>query len=334
MNIGSVAVPAGAGLSPMAGVTDLPFRVLCHRFGSAFAVSEMLSAKGYLYAPKDFRAHHELLAHSGEEGLTALQLFGHDADLMAEAANQLQDAGFAWIDVNMGCPARKIVSNGDGSALMKDPKAAGAILSAMAKRVRVPLTVKFRAGWSEESVNAVEFAKVCADSGVAAVTVHPRTRDQFYSGRADWDVIRQVRRALPPRVKVIGNGDVTDGDSALRMLRETGCDAVAVGRAAQGNPWVFRQILCALSGEAFSRPAAADRMRAAQEHFDREIALRGEKGAVLEMRKHIAWYMSGLRNSARLRARVNTLSSAEEVKAVLDEAARTLSDAQERGLNE
>ncbi len=316
MQIGNIEIPVGAGLAPMAGVTDACFRPLCFEQGAAFAVSEMVSAKGFLHMNRNDRAVRELLMRGPGEGICALQLFGHEPDLMAEAADQLQGAGFDFLDVNMGCPTHKIVANGDGSALMKTPAQCGRIVSALVGRVRLPVTVKIRAGWDEDHQNAVEVAKICADAGAAAITVHGRTRTQFYQGRADWGVIRAVREAVPG-VPVIGNGDVRSGADALRMIEETGCDAVAVGRAAQGNPWIFREIRAALAGEPFSPPDMAARVRMALRHMDAMVPVRGERGTMLEMRKHVAWYLQGGRGSAQMRGRVNELGTLREVRSAL-----------------
>ncbi len=316
MRIGSIDIPQGAALAPMAGVTDACFRPLCFEQGAAFAVSEMVSAKGFLHMNRTDRAVRELLMRSEGEGVCGLQLFGHEPDLMAEAANQLQGAGFDFFDVNMGCPTPKIVANGDGSALMKTPSLCGRIVEAMVRRVRLPVTVKIRAGWDERSVNAVEVAQICADAGAAAVTVHGRTRTQFYAGHADWDVIRCVRQAVRS-VPVIGNGDVRTGADALRMFAETGVDAVAVGRAAQGNPWVFAEIRAAIRNENVTPPTMAERVRMALRHMDAMVPIRGERGTMLEMRKHVAWYLQGGRGCAQLRGRINEMTTLAAVRAAL-----------------
>ena len=305
----------GAGLAPMAGVTDLPMRLLCREQGAAWSVSEMLSAKGFMHTGIDHRVTRELIVRAPQEGVSGLQLFGREPDVMAEAARRLQEAGYAFIDVNMGCPAHKIVGNGEGSALMKEPELAAQIVRAMVDAVACPVTVKIRAGWDESCVNAPEMAKMLEQAGAAAITVHGRTRTQFYAGRADWDVIRHVKRAV--RIPVFGNGDVCCGADALRMLDQTGCDGVMVGRAAQGNPWVFRDIACALNGVAFEKPTIRQRVDMAVRHMDMESALRGENRAVLEMRKHVAWYMAGERGCGRLRERINALTSAEQVRQAL-----------------
>ena len=315
MRIGNIEIGRGAVLAPMAGVTDACFRPLCFEQGAAMAVSEMVSANGYLHMNRNDRAVRALLAHGEGEGCCGLQLFGHEPDVMAEAANQLQDAGFDFLDINMGCPTHKIVANGDGSALMKDPAHCGRITAALVRRSKLPVTVKIRAGWDEESVNAPQVARICADAGASAITVHGRTRTQFYAGSADWDTIAQVVRAVD--VPVIGNGDVRCGADALRMLDQTGCAAVAVGRGAQGNPWIFRDILCALEGEAFELPSLEARVRMALRHMDMMRLARSERSATLEMRKHIAWYLQGARGCAQMRGQINSMATLGEVREAL-----------------
>lgn len=305
----------GAGLAPMAGVTDLPMRLLCREQGAAWSVSEMLSAKGFMHTGLEHRVTKELTVRAPQEGISALQLFGREPDIMAEAARQLQHIGYMFIDVNMGCPAHKIVGNGEGSALMKEPERAAQCIRAMADAVDCPVTVKIRAGWDDSSINAPEMAKMLEQAGAAAITVHGRTRTQFYAGHADWSVIRRVKQAVS--VPVFGNGDITCGMDAVRMLDETGCDGVMVGRAAQGNPWIFRDIACALNGLPFEKPSIRDRVEMAIRHMDMESALRGEDRAMLEMRKHVAWYMAGERGCGKLREKVNTLTDAQQVRETL-----------------
>ena len=329
MRIGTLDMPMGAALAPMAGVTDACFRPLCFEMGAAWAVSEMVSANGYLHMNRNDRAVRELLMRAEGEGICGLQLFGHDPLIMAEAANQLESAGFEFIDVNMGCPTHKIVGNGDGSALMKKPMLCGEIISAMVKRVRLPVTVKIRAGWDADSVNASVVARICEDAGAAAITVHGRTRSMGYAGQADRGVIRDV--AQNAGVPVIGNGDVRSGADALAMMAETGCAAVAVGRGAQGNPWLFREIRCAMMGEHNQSPGMAERVDMAVRHMDMMLPMRGERGAMLEMRKHIAWYLQGARGCAGLRGQVNALKSTAEVRALLMAYRDTLNDTMEGG---
>ena len=309
----------GAGLAPMAGVTDAATRLLCHEQGAAWAVSEMLSAKGWVFSGGKNRAANDLLARLPGEGVVGLQLFGSEPAYIAEAARQLADRGFQFFDLNFGCPAPKITGNGEGSAMMREPEKIGRVVRALVDATPLPVTAKIRSGWDADSVNAVEVAKICEANGAAAVTVHARTRAQQYSGEADWRVIREVKRAVS--IPVFGNGDVRSGTDALRMLDETGCDAVVVGRAAQGNPWVFREIAAALQGEEAEPPTPRERVDTAARHFELEKALYGEKLAVLQMRKHIAWYVHGMKGASRFRETINQKSSAAEVIAALKEYA-------------
>jgi len=315
MRIGDIEMKEGAALAPMAGITDMPMRLLCFEQGAAWAVSEMLSAKGFLCAPKGTRAMRELLRKSEDEGVLGLQLFGREPDEMREAANQLSDAGFRFIDINMGCPAHKIVSNGEGSALMRTPEKAEKIIAATVKGSKLPVTVKCRAGWDADSVNAVDIARRAEQAGASAVTVHARTRAQMYMGRADWDVIARVKAAVS--IPVIGNGDVRSAADFLAMRRETGCDGVAVGRGAQGNPWIFREILAALRGGTCPPPSLEERIGLALRHARMQASYIGERVGVREMRKHVAWYMQGLPGCARLREQINRAQSLGEMEALL-----------------
>lgn len=315
MQLGNIALEAGAGLAPMAGVTDAAMRLLCREQGAAWSVSEMLSAKGWIYSQGRNRSAQELLARLPGEGVAALQLFGREPELMAEAARMLDGAGFEFFDLNFGCPAPKIAGNGEGSALMREPERIGRIVRAMTDAVKKPVTVKIRAGWDAGSVNAVAVAQICEQAGAAAVAVHGRTREQQYAGHADWGVIRAVKRAVS--VPVFGNGDVRCGADAVRMLEETGCDGVLVARAAQGNPWIFREIRAAMAGAHCPPVSGRERVETALRHFDLEARLHGERGGMLEMRKHIAWYVSGMRGAARFRERVNAMDSAEAVRDAL-----------------
>ena len=319
MRIGELELPRGAALAPMAGVSDAAMRLLCHEQGAAWSVSEMLSAKGWIYSGGKNRNARELLTRLSGEGVAALQLFGSDPQIMADAAQDLASAGFDFYDINFGCPAPKITGNGEGSALMRDPRQIGRIVRAVADAVDRPVTVKIRAGWDAEHINAVEVAQICEQAGAAAIAVHGRTRMQQYAGRADWSIIREVKRQVS--VPVFGNGDVRSGADAMRMLTETGCDAVLVARAAEGNPWLFAEIRAALSGEDYTPPTPRQRVETALRHFELEERLHGERGGMLEMRKHIAWYISGMRGAARFRERINSLESAGEVKAALMEFA-------------
>ena len=291
-------------LGPMAGVTDEPFRLLCKEQGADFMTTEMVSAKALYYRNKNTG---ELLQRSERETPLGVQLFGSEPELMAEMALQLEER-FEFIDVNMGCPVPKVVKNGEGSALMLQPEKVTAIVSAMTKKLHRPVTVKIRRGFDEAHVNAVEIAKRIEDAGGAAVAVHGRTREQYYSGKADWEIIRQVKEAVG--IPVIGNGDVRDGESARRMLEETGCDGLMIARAARGNPWIFSQIRMML--ENGREPAKPDRECIADmmlRHGRLLTEAKGERTAMREMRKHLAWYTAGFAHSSRLRGMTSELSA-------------------------
>ena len=320
MRLGNIELPLGAGLSPMAGVTDAAMRLLCREQGAAWSVSEMLSAKGWIYSQGKNREAQELLTRLPGEGIGGLQLFGREPELMAEAARRLHTAGFEFFDLNFGCPAPKITGTGEGSALMREPELIGRIVCAVANAVDSPVTAKIRAGWDAESINAVEVAQICEQAGAAAIAVHGRTRVQQYAGQADWGVIRAVKRCVS--VPVFGNGDVRSGADALRMMEETGCDGVLVGRAAQGNPWIFREIRAALAGEDIPEVTGQERVDMALRHFELELRLHGERGGLLEMRKHIAWYVHGMRGAARFREQVNRLEHPDDVRGALMEFAK------------
>lgn len=320
MQLGNLTLPVGAGLAPMAGVTDAAMRLLCHEQGAAWSVSEMLSAKGWIYSQGKNRNAQELLERLPGEGIAALQLFGREPELMAEAALQLKQKGFDFFDLNFGCPAPKITGNGEGSALMREPELIGRIVRAMTDALDVPVTVKIRAGWDENSINAVEVAQICEQAGAVAIAVHGRTRMQQYAGHADWRIIREVKKHVS--VPVIGNGDIRSGADALRMLDETGCDGVFIARAAQGNPWIFRDVRAAMLGEACPEVTGRERVETALRHFELETRLHGERGGMLEMRKHIAWYVAGMRGAARFRERINVMDDANAVREALTEFAQ------------
>lgn len=313
----------GAGLAPMAGVTDAAMRLLCHEQGAAWAVSEMLSAKGWIFSKGKNRNANALLTRLPGEDVAGLQLFGSEPEYMAQAAQDLENRGFQFIDINFGCPAPKITGNGEGSAMMKDPARIGAVVRAVTDSTHLPVTVKIRSGWDEQSINAPEVARICEDSGAQAVAVHARTRMQQYAGKADWRVIRAVKRAVS--VPVFGNGDVRSGLDAVQMMDETGCDGVIVGRAAQGNPWIFREIAAAFRHETAVPPTPQERVEMAMRHYQLEVNLHGAHCAMLEMRKHIAWYVYGMRGASRFREKINTMERVEQVLDALQEFA----DAQE-----
>ena len=317
MRIGELELPAGAGLAPMAGVTDAAMRLLCHEQGAAWAVSEMLSAKGWIYSQGKNRNAVELLTRLPGEGIAGLQLFGREPEYIGRAAQMLESWGFQFIDLNFGCPAPKITGNGEGSAMMREPELIGEVTKAAVEATKLPVTVKIRAGWDETCINAVEVARICEQAGAKAVAVHARTRMQQYSGHADWNIIREVKKSVS--VPVLGNGDVRSGADAIRMIDETGCDGVIVGRAAQGNPWLFGEIRAAICGEKWNAPTAADRVEMALRHFELEVQLYGDKKGLLEMRKHIAWYVAGLPGASKFRETINTMVGAEAVKNALRE---------------
>ena len=301
-------------LAPMAGVTDLAFREICRAMGADFSYTEMVSAKG-LYYGSDRTA--SLLAASPQERPYGVQLFGAEAEIVSEMAKRLSEEapeGLALIDLNMGCPARKITGNGEGSALMRDLPRAARIIEATAKASALPVTVKFRKGYDAEHINAVPFARMAEESGAAMVTVHGRTREQMYSGRADWDIIAEVKQAVS--IPVIGNGDVFSGADALALRAHTGCDGVMVARGAEGNPFLFAEIKAALSGREYTPPTDAERIDAALAHARRLVECRGGR-AVIEMRKHVAWYLSGMRGASTLRAQVNRIGSLAELETML-----------------
>lgn len=313
MQIRNLSLPDGAVLAPMAGVTDLPFRLLCREMGSAFAVTEMVSAKGFLCAPQNQTAIRSLLLRAPQEGPVALQLFGHEPKSVAQAAARLSDCGFAAIDLNMGCPARKITGGGDGSALLRNLPLAASIIAATRKATPLPLMVKMRLGWDADSIVAMPFARMAEEMGADALTVHGRTRAQMYAGKADWEAIAAVKESV--RIVVIGNGDIATAEDAMLRMRQSGCDAVMVGRGALGNPWIFHQISQALSGAAVDHPSARERVAMALRHARMLMAWKGEGIALREMRKHGAWYTKGLTGAAQARVyvqRANTLSDLEE----------------------
>lgn len=309
LKIGSVTLDNNVILAPMAGVADLPFRLLCREQGAGLVCMEMVSAKAIYYGNKNTE---ELLTVHPKEMPASLQLFGSDPKIIAEMAKRIEERPFAIMDFNMGCPVPKVVNNGEGSALMKNPALVREILTAMVKAVKKPVTVKIRKGFDEAHCNAVEIAKIAEDCGVAAIAVHGRTREQYYSGRADWEVIAKVKASVS--IPVIGNGDIDSSHSALSMIKETGCDGVMIGRAAQGNPWIFREITKFLEDGTISDPPTKQEKREMiLRHAKLQLEIKGEYTAVREMRKHLAWYTVGMPHSAKFRQMINSMESMEEL---------------------
>lgn len=313
LKIGSHELENGVFLAPMAGITDRPFRILCKEQGCGLVYTEMVSAKGLYY---DNKRTQNLIDIQPEDRPVAVQLFGSDAGLIAEEAARLSENGADIIDINMGCPTPKIVKNGDGCALMRRPKLVAEIVKRTSTVISVPLTVKIRKGWDKNNINALYIAGIAQENGAAAIAVHGRTRDQFYSGDADWDIIAQIKKNLS--IPVIGNGDIFTPEDAASMFERTGCDAVMIGRGARGNPWIFSKVLEFINRGTYDRaPNLSQVLDMIRKHADLMIAHKGEKLAVKEMRKHVGWYLKGFRNACHVRQEVNKAQTREQLFYVL-----------------
>ncbi|MCM1101904.1 MAG: tRNA dihydrouridine synthase DusB [Clostridium sp.] len=309
LTIGGVTLPNNVILAPMAGVSDLPFRLLCHEQGAGLVCMEMISAKAISYHNKNTDA---LMRIHPEEGHVSLQLFGSDPAILSETARCIEDRPYTFLDLNMGCPVPKVVNNGEGSALMRDSKLVERILGSLVKATKKPVTVKIRKGFDDSSVNAVEIARIAEACGVSAVAVHGRTREQYYSGRADWDIIAKVKEAVS--IPVLGNGDVDSPEKAAEMLERTGCDGVMIGRAAEGNPWIFREVVRYLEdGTLLPRPDNRDKREMILRHAALQLEYKGEYIGVREMRKHLSWYTAGMPGSARFRREINSMESMDRL---------------------
>ena len=321
MKIGNVQLDNNVFLAPMAGVTDMPFRVLCKEKGCGLVYTEMVSAKGMHY--NDEKSFKLTEIDEGEKPVS-VQIFGSDPGIMAGITERMNSSDASIIDINMGCPTPKITKNGEGSALMRRPELVGQIVKAVVQASIKPVTVKIRKGWDDDSVNAVEIAKIIEANGAKAVAVHGRTREQFYSGKADWSIIRKVKEAVA--IPVIGNGDIVNPEDARAMLEQTGCDAVMIGRGAQGNPWIFERVLHYLkTGEVLPEPSSEEKINTVIRHMKMLIELKGEHIGMCEMRKHIAWYIKGMRNATYVKEKVFRLTDKDEILALLQEYMDTCS---------
>lgn len=320
LSIGNVELKGNIFLGPMAGVSDLPFRLLCKEKGADFVYTEMVSAKGIQYKNKNTE---NLLCIAEEERPAALQLFGSDPFILSETAKQIEDRNFDILDINMGCPVPKVVNCGEGSALMKNPKLIADIVSKVSKAIQKPVTVKIRKGFGEDLINAVEVAKIAEANGAAAVAVHGRTREQFYSGKADWEIIRKVKEAV--QIPVIGSGDVFHPEDAKRLIEMTGCDAIMIARGARGNPWIFEQIKTYLEqGILLPKPDMIEVKDMILRHAKMIVEYKGEYIGLREMRKHVAWYTTGYKDSAKLRNKISEIESMEALEKLMDDYIHSL----------
>jgi len=315
LKIGNVLVQGNLALGPMAGVTDLPFRMLCKEQGADLIYTEMVSAKGIFYNNKNTAP---LLEVREEERPVALQLFGADPEIMGAMAAKIEDRNFDIIDINMGCPVPKVVNNGEGSALLKNPELAGKVVESVAKSIKKPVTVKFRIGFGSEEINIIDFAKRMEASGAQAIAVHGRTREQYYSGKANWDVIRQIKESVS--VPVIGNGDVFTPEDAKALIEQTGCDGIMLARGVRGNPWLFAQVKEYLkTGQKIEKPTSEELVEMILRHGKLQVDFKGEYIGIREMRKHVAWYTTGYKNSAKLRGRVNEIETYDDLEKLMYE---------------
>lgn len=315
MKIGNVQLDNEVFLSPMAGVTDLPFRTICKEKGCGMLYTEMINAKALCYDDENTK---KMLNLEDDGHPVAVQIFGSDPEYMGKAASIMNQYTNDILDINMGCPAPKVIKNGDGSALMRNPKLAAEVLTAVVKNSEKPVTLKIRKGWDDNSVNAVEIAKIAEECGISALAIHGRTREQFYSGKADWDIIAEIKQSI--NIPVIGNGDVFDVQDAVNMLEKTKCDAIMIGRGSQGNPWIFNRINHYMkTGEILPEPTLEEKIGTAIKHMNLAVAEHGEYVAVREMRKHIGWYLKGLKNSAKYRDQINKITDYKEVISMLEE---------------
>ncbi|MBE3100743.1 MAG: tRNA dihydrouridine synthase DusB [Firmicutes bacterium] len=322
MKIGDLRINNPLFLAPMAGITDLAFRMLCREQGCGVVYTEMVSAKGLFYGSERTE---ELMEINPNEHPIGIQIFGSDPLIMAQMVEKISNTDADLIDINMGCPAPKIVKNGEGSALMRNPQLVKKIVSEVSRASSKPITVKIRKGWDDKSVNAVDIALIAEEAGAAAITVHGRTREQFYAGVADWDIIREVKSRLS--IPVIGNGDIFTPQAAFDMTKQTNCDGIMIARGAQGNPWLFRDIISYMDkGEIPIQPEPNEKIETALRHLKIIVGQKGERLGVCEMRKHIAWYLKGLKDSNRIKRLINTLTTASEVEAVLNSYKKELKE--------